>query len=174
MKSTLPLLFAFLLPLFSFSQNEPCPCCTENHDDFDFWIGEWEVFDTTGVLLGTNSVLSLEDQCIINENWVGAKGTTGKSYNYFSQADSTWNQLWIDNKGAQIILKGNAIKNGMEMKTEIQEAQNGAEYFSRIRWTLEEDGSVLQVWDFLRPDGTFIANAFTGIYRKKNEGDTED
>ena len=25
-----------------------CPCCTENHKQFDFWVGEWIVYDTAG------------------------------------------------------------------------------------------------------------------------------
>jgi hypothetical protein len=29
---------------YSFAQNEsPCPCCSDDHKAFDFWVGDWTV-----------------------------------------------------------------------------------------------------------------------------------
>ena len=91
-----------------YSQTTPCACCTEKHQQFDFWVGEWVVFDTTGTKVGENTIEKLENDCILSEYWRGASGSTGRSYNYYNALDDTWNQTWIDNNGGSLVLKGKA------------------------------------------------------------------
>ncbi|MBT8210835.1 MAG: hypothetical protein KJP14_09935, partial [Eudoraea sp.] len=38
-----------------------CPCCTEQHKAFDFWIGNWEVFLKDGTVAGYNRIEKLQD-----------------------------------------------------------------------------------------------------------------
>ncbi len=164
------LLFIFisiLLQSYLISAQSDCACCTNNHDDFDFWIGDWMVYDTTGNVIGENQVIQLEDHCIINENWTGNGGVTGKSYNYYNAIDSTWNQLWLDNKGSNLILKGKAEEGKMIMRSELQKGTNVAWYMNRITWTLNADQSVTQQWDILDEEGKLLRVAFVGIYRRK-------
>ena len=62
----------FVVFVFSFlnaSAQSDCACCTDYHKQFDFWIGEWNVYDTTGHKVGENSIVKLEKGCIINEHW---------------------------------------------------------------------------------------------------------
>jgi len=40
---------------------EDCPCCTEYHQQFDFWVGEWNVYNVEGIQVGENQILKLED-----------------------------------------------------------------------------------------------------------------
>ncbi|MBK7967386.1 MAG: hypothetical protein IPK10_20365 [Bacteroidetes bacterium] len=92
----------------SLMAQSPCACCTENHKAFDFWVGDWMVFDTSGNKIGENKIDKIEGNCIINEHWIGGKGNTGSSYNFYDATDSTWNQLWIDSQGGNLVLKGKA------------------------------------------------------------------
>lgn len=168
--------FIFILCLLSFSvfsQNDstttekPCACCTQNHQQFDFWVGDWTVYDTTGTEVGKNTIIKLEDDCILNEHWRGASGTTGRSYNYFNKADSTWNQVWLDNSGGNLILKGNLKKEGiMVMRSELLQGQKG-KYYHQITWTKNEDDSVTQRWDIQNEKHETISLAFLGIYKKE-------
>jgi len=45
---------------------------------------------------------------VIKENWKSAKaGHTGTSTNFFNKETNQCEQLWIDNTGAHLKLKGN-------------------------------------------------------------------
>lgn len=156
-----------LFSILSYSQNQDCGCCSTQHNQFNFWVGDWEVFNTEGEKIGENLIEKLEDNCIISENWKGQKGSTGKSFNYYDPVDSTWNQLWISNTGNILKLKGTAAPGRMVLKSEITEGKKG-KYYNQITWTKNLDGSVTQLWEIYDPEGNFLSNAFKGIYRKKN------
>lgn len=67
------------------AQSEACPCCSENHKAFDFWIGTWEVTLTDGTLAGKNVIEKVQDGCILRENWTSAKTKfTGTSTNFYN------------------------------------------------------------------------------------------
>ena len=147
---------------------QDCACCTESHRQFDFWVGDWVVYDTAGTIVGENLVVKLEDGCLINENWKGAKGLTGRSYNYYNQADSTWNQTWVDNQGSNLVLKGKASSGKMVLKSELLKGTKVDWYANRITWTKNEDGTVTQLWEIIDKDDQVLATAFKGIYKKNN------
>ena len=142
-----------------------CQCCTEAHDAFDFWLGDWNVYNEAGKLVGTNKLVKLQNNCLIQENWTGT--VTGTSFNYYDTADSTWNQLWISSNGNILKLKGNAINHGvMVLKSDILEGEKG-KYYNKITWTANDDGSVTQYWEVLNENDERIADVFKGIYRRK-------
>ena len=54
-----------LLAIIIFSQDleaqqeeSICPCCSESHSEFDFWVGDWNVYDIEG---------KQYDNCILQE-----------------------------------------------------------------------------------------------------------
>ncbi|MTB51324.1 hypothetical protein [Lewinella sp. W8] len=144
-----------------------CPCCTEDHGGFDFWVGEWTVTDTTGTVLGANTIERVEGGCIVLEHWRGAQGSTGRSLNYYNRTTDTWHQTWVDNAGNPLILYG-AVQNGsMVMRTDEQTAQSGTVYYNRVTWTPLEDGSVRQQWDIMSTTDSLLSTVFLGIYRKE-------
>ena len=166
MKQKLLYFLLFFIPFITSAQESDCACCTPQHSQFDFWIGDWEVFNENGEKIGENLVEKLEDNCILNENWTGEKGGTGKSYNYYDPSDETWNQLWISNKGNILKLKGKSEGNKMILKSEISEGKRG-KYYNQITWTANADGSVTQLWEIYDPEGKLINESFKGIYRAK-------
>lgn len=158
----------FSLPIISFAQENDCDCCTKQHLQFDFWVGDWEVFNENGDKVGENLVQKLEDNCILNENWKAENGSSGKSYNYYDPLDESWNQLWLSNTGNILKLKGKAENNKMILKSELQRGKKG-QYYNQITWTENQDGSVIQHWQILDSQGNFLSNVFKGIYRKKQD-----
>lgn len=153
---------------FSLGQNnDPCPCCSENHRAFDFWVGDWTVYNPKGEVVGTNKVVKLQNGCVLQENWKSLKSSnTGTSYNYFDLSDSTWNQVWISNTGNVLNLKGNINKEGeMVLRSKLVNGSKG-EYYNQITWVKNDDASVTQQWDILNENGETISLAFMGIYRK--------
>ncbi len=165
-KAILLVLSLFLTSQLLYAQNN-CNCCTENHNQFDFWVGDWVVYDTLGNQVGENLIVKLEDGCIINEHWKGSKGSTGRSYNYFNAKDTTWNQLWIDNSGENLVLKGKAEPDKMILKSELKKGQKVDWYYDQITWSKNKDGSVTQLWERFDKNNNLLSVAFKGIYRKK-------
>ncbi len=158
--------FIILLSLSSvIAQQNECSCCTENHEAFDFWVGDWEVFSKDGSLVGKNTVEKIQDSCILRENWRGSQGSTGTSFNFYNLKTKQWEQLWIDNTGNHLKLKGNRVGDQMILSSDAFTHTDGKEYVNRIIWTNNEDGTVRQLWEILH-GGEAVRVLFDGLYRK--------
>ena len=162
----------FLIAIFIFVQNltaqledKQCSCCSENHSLFDFWIGDWTVYDVDGNSVGNNTIEKQYDNCVLQEKWVSKGKNRGTSYNYYDKKDSTWNQIWIDNSGFSLNLKGNYINGQMILKSELLDGKKG-KYYNQITWTKNTDGSVTQVWNIFSEKNKKMQEAFRGIYKK--------
>ncbi|MCP9199593.1 hypothetical protein MKO06_06725 [Gramella sp. GC03-9] len=154
------------LPVWLFAQ-EDCACCTQQHNQFDFWLGEWEVFNEEGEKLGENHIKKLENNCLVSENWQGDRGGSGKSFNYYDPKDETWNQLWVSNIGTILKLKGKAEPGKMVLKSQMVKDKKG-NYYNQITWTRNQDGSVSQLWEIMDENDKLLTETFNGIYRKKD------
>lgn len=146
---------------------QDCPCCTVYNDQFDFWIGNWEVLDTTGVLLGTNTITKSQQNCLVVENWTGASGGTGTSNNFFNPADSSWHQVWVSSNGYILNLKGGLQDGSMVLQSEILKNRQGKTFYHQIRWTPLSQDEVLQLWEQYSESGNLIGTLFYGIYRRQ-------
>ena len=147
--------------------DSPCACCTENHKAFDYWEGDWTVYNTNGQIVGTNKIVKLQNGCVLKENWEASNGSnTGTSYNYFDSSDNTWNQVWISSTGNVLNLKGNISKDGsMILKSNLVNGTKGT-YYNQITWSKNNDGSVTQRWDIMNENNEATSKAFEGIYKK--------
>lgn len=155
---------------FAQSDNAPPPCQEEVYRAFDFWIGEWEVFNPEGKRAGHNSITSAEKGCLIIENWKSARGGSGQSYNYYDPGLEKWRQIWVS-AGATIDYAGGLNEDGaMVLEGEIAYRDGRTAPF-RGTWTLQEDGSVRQYFQEYDPDKEEWADWFTGIYKKAPAAD---
>jgi len=147
------------------AQTNSCNCCTEKHTEFDFWVGSWKVTKPDGTPAGNNVIEKIQDDCILRENWTSAaRGYTGTSYNYYDSRTNQWEQLWLDNQGGILHLKGNRKGNQMILQSDELKNLKGEPYFHRITWTLNEDGSVRQYWETITNNNIVVA--FDGLYKK--------
>ncbi|MGS2726699.1 hypothetical protein ACU8DI_08820 [Psychroserpens sp. BH13MA-6] len=168
MKRILPILFSLFTAL-SFSQNPSCNCCSDTQKAFDFWVGEWTVTKPDGTLAGHNTITKIQNGCVLEENWISANGSyTGTSHNYYNSNTQQWEQLWIDNQGQSLHLKGHRKGNQMVLKSDEFTNKAGKPYYHRITWTTNDDGSVRQYWETIT-DGTNVTVAFDGLYKKKTQ-----
>jgi hypothetical protein len=69
---------------------QECPCCGPEYRQFDFWEGEWIVYDSLESEVGRNSIVAAQEGCLLVESWTSSSGGTGTSYNYYNRIDSTW------------------------------------------------------------------------------------
>lgn len=171
MSRILALTILFISLAFTFNinaQSKKAPCDSEKYQEFNFWVGDWNVYNTNNKLVGTNTILKMQSNCVMQENWISNSGPSkGTSYNYYNKTDDSWNQVWVDNSGFSLVLKGNLENGSMVLKSDLIKGQKNT-YYNRITWTPNKDGSVTQLWEILRKDDTILSEAFRGIYKKKN------
>jgi hypothetical protein len=128
-----PALICLLNILFaatSFAQQKatvnakPCTARPE-YRQLDFWIGDWDVKVTKqNQVAGTSTIQLILGDCVIFENWTGAGGTNGKSFNYFNSATAKWQQTWVDDKGGLLEFTGEFKEGAMHyMATTIVKGQ---------------------------------------------------
>jgi hypothetical protein len=99
-------IFALLLFIL-FTQLLPAqrvPCSSPPFRQFDFWIGEWDVFGINGNKAGDSKISLILDSCIILEEWTSANAQqglryAGKSFNTWNGPVKQWQQTWVDNAG---------------------------------------------------------------------------
>jgi hypothetical protein len=149
------------------AQTNNCISCTEDHQAFDFWIGTWTVTNPDGTLAGKNIIMKIKNNCILQENWTSASlGYTGTSNNFYNAKTKQWEQIWIDNLGGSLHLKGNKKGNQMILQSDEAKNKDGQPFYHRITWTHNKDGSVRQYWETIT-NGKDITVAFDGLYKKE-------
>ncbi len=80
----------FINPVFA--QNQSC-MSKADFIDFDFWLGEWNVFlnnSNNSNQVGTNIIEKIEGECALTETWAGARGSSGISINYYNSVRDEW------------------------------------------------------------------------------------
>jgi len=159
------LLLSFVISFAQKTNKNDCACCTESHQAFDFWLGKWTVYDAQGKIIGTNTITKEYANCVLKEEWKSTSKSRGTSYNYFNLSDKTWNQVWVDNSGFNLTLKGNYIDKKMVLTSPLTKSEKG-DYYNQIIWFKNKDGSVTQTWNVLDIHYKIIREAFKGIYKK--------
>lgn len=147
------------------TQAPPPPSCEEApYTDFAFWLGEWDVYNPQGQLAGTNSVTAHENGCLMIEDWTGAGGGTGQSYNFYDPGLKQWRQVWVA-QGAVIDYAGGLDAEGrMVLTGTIAYRASGQTADFRGIWTANPDGSVLQEFEQYDAEAEEWTGWFTGLY----------
>src|SRR5262249_50863794 len=121
------------------------PCRAPEFRQFDFWVGDWDVFTPDGKLAGHNRVETIENGCGLQENWSGAGGGTGRSINAYSAADRQWHQYWLGSAGGILNLAGTFDGDTLTLGG-VTKTANGATVTERLQFTRNGDGTVRQLW----------------------------
>lgn len=160
------LCLCFLVSVPAWSQNTGCTDLP-GFADFNFWIGEWEVFDNvTGNKAGENSIRPMESGCLLLESWTSINGGTGTSMNYFNPVTGEWRQLWVSAGRYSIDIVGGLRNGSMLLEGSIYNF-GGAVWNFRGTWTPNEDGSVRQFFEQFNHDSEVWEPWFDGRYVRK-------
>ena len=169
MRKCLALLTILFFTVSLIAQTKVCACCTETHADFDFWIGTWEVTNANGTKAGDSRIEKIQDKCILQENWTSATSAyTGTSNSFYNIKTKQWEQIWLDNQGASLHLKGHKVGNQMILRTDDEKNAEGKVFFHRLTWTENDNGTVRQLWETIT-ETTNVVIAFDGLYKRKNK-----
>lgn len=75
------------------------PCAADsNYQRLAFWVGDWEVFDSTGTRYASQRVRAVLDACAITAEWTGPVGDKGMSLSAFDVRAHEWKQTYTSNQ----------------------------------------------------------------------------
>jgi hypothetical protein len=169
----LPALAATLLTLSgqALAQTTPAPqppaCTAPEHRQFDFWLGQWDVYRTgSNQLVGRNLIEKLYDGCTIRESWAPVGGAGGASFNTWRPDEKVWRQTWVDASNSHADFKGGLQGDAMVIAGRWQGVNGpGTDGFVRITYRKQPDGSVRQVGMISTDDGKTFQPSFDLTYR---------
>ncbi len=157
---------ATLLALPSGAQQQPAPCSADEHRQFDFWVGAWEVRDPAGKVVGHNTIAPILGGCALLEEWTAAGSAyEGKSFNIWDRSRERWHQTWVDVGGTLLELDGGLRDGAMILEGETLD-RDGRTIRNRITWTPSDDGTVRQHWETSKDGGATWETAFDGTYAR--------
>jgi hypothetical protein len=142
------------------------PCSEPEARQFDFWLGTWEV-QAQGRVVGHNRITRIHGGCTLLERYDTApREFEGLSLNYWDPDDGQWHQVWVDNGGTRLHLRGGYADGRMVMSG--TRTRDGKTLTDRITWTDNADGTVRQLWEQSTDGGATWQTAFDGLYRPWN------
>ena len=147
----------------------PGACAGAAYRQFDFWVGDWNVVDPSGVSVGTNFVRGELDGCLVTESWTDSTGSRGRSLNVYEAATGTWHQTWVAESLGHVRMGGGLDAEGrMVLAGQRVSATTGATIYDRYVWTRLAP-------DLVRQEGTLDVPArgvhaeFVGLYQRGTE-----
>jgi tetratricopeptide (TPR) repeat protein len=148
------------------------PCAGPEYRQFDFWLGEWDVFAPNGQKIGRNSITSTNDGCVVYEDWRDARGGTGNSFNFYEPTTKRWHQFWVASSGnaaplsaapdgTPMPMSGGLVDGAMRLQSPA-----GRKPLNRWTWSRVEGGKVRQHAEQSNDDGATWQTVFDGLYVK--------
>ncbi len=147
-------------------------CDTPQHHQFDFWLGDWQVFDATDKLVAFDRVEKRYDGCVVEQNMTfvtdlyrrpGASyRLSGMSINRYDGEE--WLELWADNQWGAIAMRGSPDSNGaMVLKTITPSRHRDL----KIVWENHADGTV-RILQYVAPAGSGRWQKYGDLIYRKN------
>jgi hypothetical protein len=148
------------------STSQPCEKAAARQ--FDFWLGEWDVYEANGKKAGENRISKILGGCAIQENWSGTDGTTGTSLNSYVVDQKNWHQTWVDNSGSLLQLDGE-LRDGKMVLAGVAPSRDKPGHMTRhrITWEPMARGNVRQLWEASEDGGNAWRTVFDGTYVRK-------
>ena len=140
----------------------PAPCSAPQAHQFDFWIGDWDVFEPDGKLAGTNRIERLYG-CGLHESWKSPE-LEGQSINTFDAKRGVWHQTWIDSSSSILVIEGGMKGASLTMSDARLADKKDPKRINEIAWTPNKDGSVRQHWRVSKDGGKTWETVFDGKY----------
>jgi len=150
------------------------PCTTDPiYRQFDFWIGDWEVYAKNGKKAGDSKIELILDSCIILENWKSASSRNGffyagKSFNTYNSNTKQWQQTWVDNVGGTTeFLEGHYDDNKMIFVTRPFQLSKDTFAVRKLTFYNLEPNKVRQHSEISKDNGLTWTTEYDLEYRRK-------
>jgi len=165
---------ALLVAQAAASTPPPPPACTDaGFAAFDFWVGEWDVYQNgKDALVAHSKVEKLYGGCAIRENWMPLKGAGGGSLSDFEPATGRWHQTWIGSAPGRVDFDGGPSGGKMVLTGWWPHSgPKGEDGLTRMTYSPSERNGVRQFGEFSADQGLTWQTTFDLVYRRHKAGD---
>lgn len=148
----------------------PSKCTGPEHSQFDFWIGEWNVFKTDNAewMIGGSTVDKIYNGCAIRETWAPFTMLRGGSLNTWDKHRRRWRQTWVDADNSLVDFEGELKDGKMVLAGLWRELFGpGKDALMRMTYSPVEQGSVRQVVETSTDGGKSWSPGFDFTYRRR-------
>ena len=166
MKKAFLLFITLILLSMPDTTNAQQPCTAPECSQFDFWLGDWQLTynDTSHA---TNTITKEMKGCVIHEHFNDPdKSYRGESWSVYNPRTKLWQQTWVDDQGAYIVLKGTYSDGKMTLTTE-PVMNNGVKTVSRMIFHNITKDSFDWEWEATTDDGKTWKNNWHIHYQRK-------
>jgi hypothetical protein len=128
-------------------------CTAAEYRQLDFWIGDWDTYETEapqGASIARARVEPIAGGCAIRERYEQTDGLIGDSILSYDPVRRQWQQTWVTNRGAIMVLWG-GVKDGALVLEGETHLRDGKSVRQRITWETRDDG--VREWAVLSKDG---------------------
>lgn len=146
----------------------PAPCSAIEYRQLDFWIGDWDTFDSDNLNGGSIAhavVTPLVDGCAMHERYEQTDGLVGDSILSFDPVRRQWQQTWITNRGSNMVLWGELRDAALVLEGQVH-LRNGSTVLQRITWRSEGE-AVRETAVLSRDGGAHWEASFDVLFRKR-------
>ncbi len=149
--------------------------CSTNpmYRQFDFWVGEWEVFRMNGAKAGDSKISLILDSCVVLEEWKSisqqnSKAYAGKSFNTYNSSSMQWQQQWVDNFGGSNNYNfGNFKNNTMELLTDPFVYSKDTMAIRKMTFTKIDSNKIIQHGQIEKSPSKIWTTEYQLEYRRK-------
>jgi len=115
-------------------------CASAEYHQFDFWVGDWDVFDHDhpGSPVAHAVVRAQLGGCVITEDFKNTPGSEGMSLSAYDAYRKQWQQSWVSNRPQVLFLTGHA--RGAAMTLSGREATAAGSQLVRGTWAKIDGG----------------------------------
>ena len=102
-------------------------CTTPESHQFDFWVGDWDVFDVDKptTLVARAHVDRILGGCVLREDYRDTEGHMGQSFSVYEAPRHNWHQSWVTNRGQLLLLDGNR-RDGAMVLSAVERTADGS------------------------------------------------
>ena len=148
-------------------KRRPCQYSVEARQ-FDFWLGEWDVFNPQGQQAGTSLIESVSEGCGILEQWTNRGGTTGTSLNFYDAGTGKWHQYWMGPTGVATRYEGEYRDGAIRYRAE-SPSNDGKKILLRLTFFHVDEKTVRQFAEQSTDGGRAWTTQYDFKYVRKND-----
>lgn len=157
-----------MAPVLARMERNAAPCrYAPEARQFDFWIGQWDVYGTNGQQLGENRIEEHLNGCMLLENWTGGLGGSGKSINFFDPGEKTWRQVWVADAFSALDYTAGEYRDGAMRFTGRTKTPAGEPVLQKLTFFNVSADTVRQVFESSRDGGQTWREDWVGIYVRR-------
>jgi hypothetical protein len=147
-------------------------CSAREYHQLDFWIGDWDTFETDtpgGPSVARARVEPIAQGCAIHELYEQVDGLVGDSILSYDPVRKQWQQTWVTNRGALMVIVGNFKDGELVLQGDVH-LKDGTSVLQRITWKTQGMG-VRESAVLSRDGGKTWKPAFDVLFLNRAGGD---